>query len=256
MKRSKAEVEKRQQTLLSLLVENEEISVSELSARLAVSEVTIRRDLRVLMDMGKIIRSHGRIVVRNYLNIDGEKIDEIELIKIKIGRAAANLIKEHQTIFVNSGSTPLYAVQALKNKPINILTNNIHTAEIKHHPDSVLILSGGEVRQPKETLVGDIAANFFEQVNADAAIIGVYGINATNGVTTPVPHESKINRIMLKQTTGAVIALADYRKIGMVANFSSGSIEQIDYLITDTFADEHALNDIRKAGVTVIQIPI
>jgi DeoR/GlpR family transcriptional regulator of sugar metabolism len=256
MKRCKKDVCARQEKNVHILTENPDTSITEISKELDVSEITIRRDIKCLHEMGKIHRNRGKIVVKDFLNIDGQEIDEIEMIKMKLGQAASSLVHNNQTIFVNSGSTPLYVLKYLKDKKITIASNNVKVASVSHHPESMLILSGGEVRLPKEAMVGDATINFFENIKADAAIMGVYGINANHGITTSNPNEAKINEVILKQTNGPVIVVADYRKIGLIANFKSGELDRVNYLVTDSYADDRTIEAIEKKGISVIQVAI
>ncbi|MDN6538418.1 MAG: DeoR/GlpR transcriptional regulator, partial [Lactococcus sp.] len=76
------------------------------------------------------------------------------------------------------------------------------------------------------------------------------------GLTTPVIHEAKINEVIVKQTRGIVICIADYRKIGESANFKSCDLSYIDYLITDTFSNPDKLKKIEDCGVNIIQIQV
>ncbi|GAB2027504.1 DeoR/GlpR family DNA-binding transcription regulator [Lactovum odontotermitis] len=253
MKRSYNAIKQRRNELLDLL-SNEKLSYAEIADTLQISIITFRRDLLALEQMGKIKRLRGKSVVKDYLSIDENLIDEIEVIKNKIGQKAASLIDNNKTIFINSGSTPLYSISHLKNKQVTIITNNIRATQLELHPDSHLILSGGEIRYPKNSLFGDFADEFFSTKHADFAIIGVYGISPTGGITSPNFAESRVNNTIINQTTGPVIVVADYRKIGLISNFIAGEVSKISYIITDIYADQATLKEFEKMGITVIQI--
>ncbi|MDR2977177.1 MAG: DeoR/GlpR family DNA-binding transcription regulator [Streptococcaceae bacterium] len=253
MKKSYAEIGQRRNELLDFIAK-EELSYAEIAARLHISIITLRRDLLALEQMGKIKRQRGKSTVKDYLSIDENLIDEIEIIKRKIGQKAACLIENNKTVFINSGSTPLYSLNYLKNKQVTIITNNVRAARSELNPKSHLILSGGEIQYPKASLIGDFANEFFSSKHADFAIIGVYGISPTGDITSPNFAESRVNNTIINQTTGPVIVVADYRKIGLVSNFISGKVSKISYIITDTYADQAILKEFEKIGITVIQI--
>ena len=106
MKSSKGVVFKRQQRILQLLQENHEMSVEDLSKELEVSEITIRRDLQQFEDQGVIERFYGGA---RYLagKIKQENVDQIQYNSMKknIARRAAGLVRDHNMVFINSGST-------------------------------------------------------------------------------------------------------------------------------------------------------
>jgi DeoR/GlpR family transcriptional regulator of sugar metabolism len=230
------------------------LSYADIAERLNISIITLRRDLLALEQMGKIERQRGKSTVKDYLSIDENLIDEIEIIKNKIGQKAACLIEDNKTVFINSGSTPLYSLNHLKNKQVTVITNNVRAARSELNPKSHLILSGGEIQYPKASLIGDFANEFFASKHADFAIIGVYGISPTGDITTPNFAESRVNNTIINQTRGPVIVVADYRKIGLVSNFISGKVSKVSYIITDIYANQAILKEFERMGITMIQI--
>jgi DeoR/GlpR family transcriptional regulator of sugar metabolism len=69
-------------------------------------------------------------------------------------------------------------------------------------------------------------------------------------------NEARINKTIIDQTKGPVIVVADYRKIGAVSNFKSGDISRVNYVVTDSFADDRTVAQLEKAGIIVIQVAI
>ncbi len=253
MKSSLKSIKKRQASILSLLEKNTSLAVPDLAEKIGVSEITIRRDLSTLEKMALIRRFHGGAEL-----VAQEKIAEksgLEDIKAVLAQKAAEFIQENDTVFINTSTTALKTVQYLGDKRVNIITNNVKIANLDHNPNTTVILSGGEIRFPKEALVGDIAIDSFSKMKADICIIGCTGIDPEEGITTPILHEAKINSLIIERTTGLKIVVADYRKIGVAVNFLSSSLTNINYLITDTFADQEIIHQIEKKGVIVIQIP-
>ena len=257
MKNAIRNIQARQQTLLDMLKDDQAHTVKALSLSLKTSETTIRRDLASLARMGKVNRSHGKAKIsKTGLEIDKCDNQNIEVIKEALAKTAASFVKNGNTVFINSSSAALDAVKYLIHKQVTIITNNVKVAALDHNSESSVFLSGGEVRFPKEALIGQSAQAFFEAIQADIAIIGCYGISAERGLTTPVIHEAKINEVIVKQTRGIVICIADYRKIGESANFKSRDLSYIDYLITDTFSNPDKLKQIEDCGVNIIQIQV
>ncbi|MBL1228209.1 DeoR/GlpR transcriptional regulator [Enterococcus sp. BWB1-3] len=255
MKSSYKTIQNRRDQIFEIVKEKEIVTVREISDMLAVSEITIRRDLNAMEKMGLILREHGKARILQKEN--GQVFNkELESLKCCIAQKAAEFVKDGDTLFINTSSTALAAIKKLEEKRVTIVTNNVKVANIDHNPNSTVILSGGEIRFPKEALVGDIAIESFSKMSSDISIIGCSGLSLENGITTPVLHEAKINSLIIERTRGPVIVVADYRKIGVSSNFTSGNIKDIDYLITDSFASPESLNTIEKMGVRVIQIEI
>lgn len=255
MKSSYKVIQDRREQIVDLLKVKLTVSVKEISEALNVSEITVRRDLTALEKMGLILREHGKAQIIQKEN--GEIYNkELESLKCTIAQRAAEFVNEGDTLFINTSSTALAAIKKLEEKRVTIVTNNVKVANIDHHPNSTVILSGGEIRFPKEALVGDIAIESFSKMSSDISIIGCSGLSLENGITTPVLHEAKINSLIIERTKGPVVVVADYRKIGFSSNFTSGNIKDIDYLITDSFAPPEAIKAFEKAGVRVIQIEI
>ncbi|MGX7244461.1 DeoR/GlpR family DNA-binding transcription regulator [Enterococcus quebecensis] len=253
MKSSHKTIKERRDKVLKLLNNQTSLLVKDISRELAVSDITVRRDLTALEKMGLVQRAHGKARIVEKTGTEDYN-EEIEVLKNIIAKKAAEFVKDGDTLFINTGSTALSSLKHLEDKRVTIVTNNVKVANLDHNPNSTVILSGGEIRFPKEALVGDIAIDSFSKMSSDISIIGCSGLSVENGITTPVLHESKINSLIIERTNGLVIVVADYRKIGLSSNFTSGNIKDINYLITDTFASPEVIREIEKQGVQVIQV--
>lgn len=253
MKSSHKTIRNRRDKIIDLLNTKTSLLVKEISTELAVSEITIRRDLTALEKMGLVRREHGSAQIIKKIGTEDYN-EEIERLKNAIAKKAAEFVNEGDTLFINTGSTALSALTNLENKRVTIVSNNVKVASLDHNPNSTVILSGGEIRFPKEALVGDIAIDSFSKMSSDISIIGCSGLSVENGITTPVLHEAKINSLIIERTQGLVIVAADYRKIGFSSNFTSATIQDINYLITDTFAPPEVIREIEEQGVQVIQV--
>lgn len=237
MKKSLAEVNTRRDQLFSELVSNPSIKVSDLAIKLKVSELTIRRDLLFLEQKNMIERFYGgaRLVSPSKQTDADQRLSRI---KHAMARRAAEMVDSGDTIFVNTSSTALLTLGYLKDKEVTVITNN-GRALFNNYPSNItIILSGGELHPPKNTLTGDFAIQTLSQVHVSKAILGCSGFSIENGMTTSMHHEMQINKIMLSNCRGKRILLADHSKLGHNANYSSGSAHEIDMLITND-ADNH-----------------
>lgn len=257
MKSSSVNIKHRRTQILYLLEEapQHNLTVEQLAEALNVSNMTIRRDLMILDDMGVIKRQHGSASFIERPHFEGNTYnDPLERIKYTIARQAASFAKPNMTVYMNTSSTALQCTEFLKDIPLTIVTNNLLMSQKEMHPSSTIILSGGEIRFPKAALVGDLALDSLSHINANIAIIGCSGISAEKGITTGNFHESNVNRLMVKSAQSHVIVVADYRKIGSNSNFVVETLDHVDVLVTDIYADERAVKAIEECGVTVIQV--
>jgi DeoR/GlpR family transcriptional regulator of sugar metabolism len=117
----------------------------------------------------------------------------------------------------------------------------------------ILVFTGGELRIPKEAMVGDFAMNNLNMVTASKCFLGCNGVNAKEGVTTAVLQEATINNLMLTRVNGPRYILADKSKIGRRLNFIYGQLKDITSLITDTEAPATIIEELRKF-ISVTQV--
>lgn len=253
MKNSKRNIQKRHEKILVLLQKEGTLRTETLSEKLNISLSTIRRDLNILEERNDIIKEHGYSSF-NYNNSTNFDETGPEVIKQAIGREAAKMVHNGETIFINSSSTALNTVDYFQAKYLTIISNNMRIIHKKHQAENTYLLTGGELRFPKDVLVGDIAAETIAKMNADTCIIGCSGVSLENGITTENINEAKINTMMINQTFKRKILVADHRKIDFTSRFKVSELELFDYLITDRFCSKIHIKEIEKIGIKVIQV--
>ncbi|MBU5366164.1 DeoR/GlpR family DNA-binding transcription regulator [Enterococcus devriesei] len=253
MKNSIETINKRHKDILDILQSNERMTTLELSDALNVSLSTIRRDLNLLEEKNDIIRKYGYCLYNYQNKMDFDQSGPTR-IKQLIAREASNYVSDYDTVFINSSSTALQVIDFLHSDYLTIVTNNLKVNGSPRKDNCNYILTGGEMRFPKEALVGDIALGTISSMNADVCVIGCSGVSLESGVTTKILNEAKINELMIDQTIKCKILVADYRKIGLTSKFKIADISVFDYLITDQFSSAETLNEIAKMGVQIIQV--
>lgn len=260
MKKNKGIVYKRQQQILQRLKDDHTVHVNTLANELAVTPITIRRDLQLFEDRGIVTRFHGGATLREGVSLlddtpastnEGQPQSRQ---KELIAQYAASIIDHGDTVFLNSSSTALLILKYLKGKRVIVVTNNCNALNAERGASVELVFTGGEIYHRKQSMVGDLAAHALSRIVANKSFIGVSGISAQQGVTTSVLQETAINEIMMKRSNGNCYVLADATKIGKQSNFFSGSIQMVNQLITDQAADPQQLALIRNSGVQIIQV--
>lgn len=259
MKNSKSVVFKRQQAILKLLKEHKTIDVEDISEELHVSSTTIRRDLKMFEKQHLISRFHGGAqLLEGTLREEDPSLEPMTPKNISQKRAiakyAATLIEDGDTIFMNSSSTTLLLLDYIKGKRVTIVTNNGNAVDRPRDPQVELILTGGEVYNRKQSMIGEFALHTLSKITADKAFIGVGGISVEGGITTSVLQETAVNELMIRRCQGPCFVLTATPKIGREHNFLSGSIDAIDTIITGTGADTDALRKLREHNVSIIEL--
>lgn len=248
----------RQSKIIELIKRDGLVTVEALSKTLEVSVITIRRDLSLLEEKGVLERTHGGAVLNqkierefNYSEKDRINPDQ----KAAIGRAAAALIEDGDTVFINSGSTTYQVIRYLENKnDVQVITNNAAAvADFSGITGVELILTGGLYRHQSNCLIGDFAVNMVNGIVASKIIMGVDGLCFEKGLTSPVYQEAGITRAMIDRTQGSVICIADSTKLGKVTNFVTAPLSKVDILVTDWSFDEALRVDLEALNIKIIK---
>jgi DeoR/GlpR family transcriptional regulator of sugar metabolism len=215
------------------------VRVHDLTARLGVSDMTIRRDLQQLTDNGLVYKVHGGAVLKPNSSVEPgfEAKVKLELpAKTAIARAAAELIRPGSAIALSAGTTTWNIAPLVAKIPgLTIVTNSTAVADlIASTPgvsDQTLILTGG-VRTPSAALVGPVADLSLRSLHVDQLFLGAHGMDPKAGFTTPNLAEAETNRALIDCATQVVVC-ADSTKWGSVGLASFGKLSVAQVLVTD-----------------------
>lgn len=254
MKMNKEVVSTRRNKIMKEIQCSGQVYVENLADKLHVSPLTIRRDLQYWEELGAVERFYGGAkLIQSFVDNDDPHLSN-EAYKHAIAKYAAQYVQDGDTIFINTSSTALLVLKYIKNKRVTAITNNGKAIFIDHDPLVSICLSGGELRIPKESMVGDFALNNLNKVSAKKAFLGCSGISVASGMTTAILQEVAINEAMINRCIGQKFILADHTKIGTKHSFVSGFIQSFDYLISDDLANEEELLAIQEQGVKTITL--
>jgi DeoR family fructose operon transcriptional repressor len=242
--------------IIRLLEEKKAVKVSDLSQMFNVSEATIRRDLGKLARQGLLRKTYGGAIVRE----EGRSWGPLEAgpdpfleAKRRIGRAAAELVKDGDTISLQAGSTTLQVARCLTGRNnLTVLTNDIDIAhELSKSPGIRVNLSGGILREGTRILVGPLAEQVISQFHVDKAILGVSAISLREGLTNVDLLDAQIKIAMMKGAD-EVIVVADHSKLGKVHFARVAPITAIDKLVMDDGISPEEIEAFKAKGVEVI----
>ena len=234
----------RHQAILDALQRERVVRVSDLAQQLGVSVMTVRRDIEVLEEGGKLERIHGGAKVPGDTSTHEPGFDlkatQLTDEKKAIAVEAASLVQEGMAVGLSAGTTTWALAKELTSGPrITVVTNSVRIADLFHHAASAgsarhassVILIGGE-RTPSDALVGPIATGALKQLNLDVLFLGVHGMDADAGFTTPNLLEAETDRAFVAAARKTVV-LADHTKWGVLGISSIASLEEVDEVISD-----------------------
>lgn len=247
----------RRNRIMSLLNDNKSLLVQETASLFDVTEETIRRDLKVLENQGLLTRTHGGAIlpddikaeaplnVREGINMAG---------KDSIGKLAAGLVKDGDTILLDASTSSLYVAKHLKDKKgLTVITNAQRIIlELAESDDITLISTGGIVRNKSLSCVGRTAENAISGYHADTVFFSCKGFSPKRGLTDSNEQESDIRKLMLRCSEQRVF-LCDRTKFDKVGYISTAGMKDIDYFITDGGLPPEWQTEMEAHGIKVIQ---
>ncbi len=246
----------RRKKILEILSQDGMVRVAELARAFGVSAVTVRADLAALERQGLLVRTRGGALPASPGRIElplreSRKVHLKE--KAKIGRFAASLIRDGETVIVDVGSTTTELARALPRglRRVLIVTNALNIAlMLEDHPGISVIVTGGTLRSLQHSLVNPFGTLVLDEIHADKAFIGCNGVHPRRGVTNVNVQEAEIKKKMIAQAA-SVYVLADHTKLMRITTAKIAPLSAVDALITDDAAESAAVSALEHAGLRV-----
>ncbi|MHB1699356.1 MAG: transcriptional repressor AgaR [Acidobacteriaceae bacterium] len=245
----------RRQHILSLIEKQGRVLVDELSTELDLSQITIRKDLDYLQSKDLLVRTHGGALPAHTGALSDPTIQEKEELhhpeKVKIAKAAAAMVSEGQCVILDSGTTTTEIARALLSfRNLTVITNALNIAAALARSDFEIIMIGGMLRKNSLSVVGPLAEDVLKEMHADILFIGVDGIDAKIGLTTPNVLEARVNRAMV-EAAEKVVAVCDSSKFNRRSLSLIVGVSAIHHVITDSKLPPEEAKAIRDAGIEV-----
>ena len=231
-------ISERQQSIVSMIGAEPDITVKVLSARLYVSEPTIRRDLSELEARGMLTRFYGGAKLLNG-SPDGEipfllRENERSAAKVEMGRKAAELVHDGMVLMLDGSTSAYYIVPYLsERKDLIVVTSGARTAVLLGEKGIRTFSTGGQMMPHSFSYIGEAAESFVRKFNADICFFSCRGVS-DEGVMSDVSIEEMIlRREMLAQSKKKVL-LCDRGKFGKKYLYNLGNISDLDEVITNS----------------------
>ena len=246
----------RTQEILRLLETQESILVSELADRFSISEVTARSDLARLARQGLVARTRGgvRALQRGHSEVGFDLRLRLEPARKRaIARAAAALVGEGQAVALDSSTTAYYLALELRAKrELVVVTNGLLiAAALADAPGVSVLVTGGLLRLPAMSLVGDLAGEMLRTTRIDIGFLGARGLDLERGLMDLNPEEVRIKQEMASACE-RVVGIVDSSKWHRTALLSFAATHELSAIVTDAGVPQESVAAWRERGVDVI----
>lgn len=229
--------------------------MNELTERLGVSTVTIRKDLTFLEEQGLIVRSHGGAKlaqdVTNVTNLMKRGLAQTE-VKERLATKALEFVQDGDTIYLDSGSTVGAMAAGLRNRAIRVITNSLQVMnDLADAPDLSLIAVGGNYRLEAGSFIGPAANDMVSRFQVDLAFLGATAFSDKGMFFSQNVIESQLKEAVLTHASRRII-VADSTKFKAQAFSLFARPTLVDILITDSGFPEEAAETFGQLGVEVV----
>ncbi|MBW6425563.1 DeoR/GlpR family DNA-binding transcription regulator [Rhizobium sp. XQZ8] len=231
------------------------VVAKEMSLELELSEDTIRRDLRELAAEGLLQRVHGGALPASKALADlptRRKVQPAD--KAAIAKAAAGMIKNGQTVFLDGGTTAIALARSLAATDLQatVVTHSPDVAVALHAHGGVEVeLIGGRLYKHSNVTVGAVAIEEITSIRPDIYFMGVTGIHPEYGLTTGNREEAAVKRAISRQSAETVV-LASREKLGAVSAHSVVPLDQIDSLLVARSCPPDLIDPFTSLGVSIV----
>ena len=248
--------DERRNSIKQYVYQQGKATVSELSDLLKVSPATIRRDIDELASGNVVKRIHGgitlpdsakrepRILQRRYFQAEEKQ---------RIGKAAAKLIKDDETVFLGSGSTVLEVAENLKGrKKLTVITNSLLVADLLVKEAGInLVVTGGFLHKPESSLIGHLVKTSLSELRADKVVMSIQAIHLQQGLTNNDLVETMTDRAICNFSPHRILVV-DHTKFNKANASFVADISVITTLITDSKTPTDFLKEVEQMGIEVI----
>lgn len=245
----------RQTHILERINEQGRARTDELAEKLAVTAMTIRRDLADLETKGLLVRTHGGAVTAQSVGLEipyEAKAASFPDAKVRIAQRAASYVEDGQKIILDAGTTTLEIARCLRGRRnITVVTTDLRIAlELSAHRDIEVYCTGGFAQPRVYSLVGPQTVASIESIRVDWAFLGASYVDLDAGITTPGQEKACVKRAMIDAAARSVL-VADHSKFGRWAFVRVAPLSRFAAVITDSGLDADLLRRIEQGGIHI-----
>jgi DeoR/GlpR family transcriptional regulator of sugar metabolism len=247
--------DQRREKLMRALRREHVLSVAQLTDLLAVSHMTVRRDIAVLEREGRAVSVPGGVRLASGMRLEptfGDKTASELDQKAAIAQAAAGLLTDGMVLYLDAGTTTGALVPAIRErKGMTVVTNDFAIVEqLTDAPHVETIHTGGRLEHSNRSAVGSLTGEILRRINTDIAFISASSWDLRRGVTTPTESKVPVKAAAVESASAAVL-MATSTKFGTFGMYDVFPLERFDRIITDTRLPRAAADGIRDLGVVL-----
>ncbi|WAP51413.1 DeoR/GlpR family DNA-binding transcription regulator [Arthrobacter sp. ATA002] len=231
-------------------------SVADLARLVAVSESTIRRDLKTLNGRGLLRRVRGGGAGTGSAGADPAAVTPVRrpASKQRIAVRAAALVRDGDVVVLDSGTTTALIARELRGRAVTVITASVAVLdELRDDPATELVLLGGVLRRSCHLLAGSLAEDALRRLRATVCFLGASGVQPDGSVMDATGTEVPAKRAILRAAPHVVLA-ADETKFPGTGLVPVATAAAFTTLVTSTSSDPQTLGRFRHAGSDVITV--
>lgn len=251
----------RRKEILRILRSGASVDTSELSRRLGVSEMTVRRDLKNLEAKNTVLRNYGGATLARRVNLEFE-FDRRRQGNLRekraIGHYAASLVEPNETVFVDTGTTTLEFARELARRdiPATVATSSLAVGSEMWGQEQIRVLMlGGQLREGSPDLTGPLCEHSLELLQASRSFLGCDGLWPERGLFAGDAEGARVSATMLRNSRWRCV-LADSSKFRVAAPVRYAELSEIDLLITDDQILSEQLSRLREVVKEVYVVKV
>ena len=243
------------QDIKAYVVANRTVTMEQVCGKFQISKSTLRRDLKTLDNDRDIRKSYGVLAAHPaslQLPFAERHVANAEM-KRRIAARAAELVKDNDIIFIDSGTTTMYLADYLQEREnITVITNNIEVIQRAFPFKNITVITvSGILNRDLYSFSGGPAASVLSGFNINQAFIATAGIARDFSITNAFVAETDLKKMAIARSVRKVL-LADSSKFGVLSLCTFCRIEDIDTIISDKEPPPEYLAKLKEAGKEVI----
>lgn len=249
----------RREKILTEVQDRGHVTVKNIAEEMDVSEATVRRDLRQLADEGQVELVYGGATLPRSPDFSLRSKAKLHVeSKRVIGRLAASLVSDGETILLDSGTTVFEMVPHLKSRRglTAVLNSSYLAIELGQNcPDANIITVGGQFRRESMDSVGPMATAALEQLRGFRAFIGADGLSREFGITASDIESAHLYRLAIRNARETIL-LVDHSKLQAPSLYKICDFEDISRVVTDRMPEREWLEFLNEKGIEVLYPPV
>lgn len=243
--------------ILQIASKTEFVEVDDLANRLNVSQMTIRRDLQRLSELGLMQRRHGGAVISSSIREEKDYVTKKALnlgSKKRLATAALSFINDNDILYLDGGTTTFELASLLDSaQHLTVITNDISAAKELLSKDISTIMVGGALQKSTQTSMGSTAAEFLKQFSVTTAFIGTTAVGHNFDVMCPTIEKAILKRTAM-QIAQKSILLADNSKFFGYSLNRFANLSDFSTTITDKSFLEADMKRLEACFINIVQV--